>query len=111
LVYPGRGLMLQGRTSPATAKRSCPQATWIRRAAAAQATAFPASSKRLSACRPGRQRPPGPPPAVVRCILDSLALAYRRALAQVQELSGLSASVVHACPCYPSHRPPHRPAL
>ncbi|HEY9241111.1 MAG TPA: rhamnulokinase family protein [Streptosporangiaceae bacterium] len=33
--------------------------------------------------------------ALVRCILDSLALAYRRALRQVQELSGRHISVVH----------------
>jgi rhamnulokinase len=47
------------------------------------------------AARRSGQRPPGSPPAVVRCILDSLALAYRRAIGQVQELSGLSAGVVH----------------
>jgi rhamnulokinase len=34
-------------------------------------------------------------PALVRCILDSLALAYRRALRQVQELSGRQLAVVH----------------
>jgi rhamnulokinase len=38
----------------------------------------------------------GTDPAVVtRCILDSLALAQRRALAQVQELSGRAVDVVH----------------
>ena len=41
------------------------------------------------------QRAPDGPAGVVRCILDSLALAYRRAIGQVQELSGLSAGVVH----------------
>ena len=41
------------------------------------------------------QRPPDGPTATVRCILDSLALAYRRAIALVQELSGVSAAVVH----------------
>ncbi|HEY7278860.1 MAG TPA: rhamnulokinase family protein [Trebonia sp.] len=35
------------------------------------------------------------PPEVVRCILDSLALAYRRALADAQDLSGRPADVVH----------------
>ena len=30
------------------------------------------------AARRTGQRPPADPPAVVRCILDSLALAYRR---------------------------------
>ncbi|HEX3956109.1 MAG TPA: rhamnulokinase family protein [Trebonia sp.] len=38
---------------------------------------------------------PGSPPEVVRCVLDSLALAYRRALTAVQELSGRHADVVH----------------
>jgi rhamnulokinase len=32
---------------------------------------------------------------VVRCVLDSLALAYRRALTEVRELSGRHADVVH----------------
>jgi rhamnulokinase len=38
--------------------------------------------------RPGR-------PETVRCILDSLALAYRRAIAEAQSLSGRHADVVH----------------
>jgi rhamnulokinase len=38
---------------------------------------------------------PGSPPEVVRCVLDSLALAYRRALTAAQELSGRHADVVH----------------
>jgi rhamnulokinase len=40
---------------------------------------------------------PGPasPAEFTRCILDSLALAYRRALADAQELSGRPADVVH----------------
>ena len=43
-----------------------------------------------------RGRPaPASPPESVRCILDSLALAYRRALADAQELSGQHADVVH----------------
>jgi rhamnulokinase len=41
------------------------------------------------------QQPPADPPATVRCILDSLALAYRRAVGAVQELSGREISVVH----------------
>src|SRR5205085_12563796 len=41
------------------------------------------------------QSPPDGPAATVRCILDSLALAYRRVIAQVQELSGVTAAVVH----------------
>jgi rhamnulokinase len=48
-----------------------------------------------AAARRSGQRPPDGPAATVRCILDSLALAYRRAIAQVQELSGVSAAVVH----------------
>jgi rhamnulokinase len=43
-----------------------------------------------------RGRPaPSSPAEFTRCILDSLALAYRRALADAQELSGRHADVVH----------------
>jgi rhamnulokinase len=38
---------------------------------------------------------PASPAEVVRCILDSLALAYRRALLAAQSLSGRHADVVH----------------
>jgi rhamnulokinase len=38
---------------------------------------------------------PGTPAQFVRCILDSLALAYRRALLDAQSLSGRHADVVH----------------
>jgi rhamnulokinase len=38
---------------------------------------------------------PASPPEVVRCILDSLALAYRRTIVRVQELSGRHADVIH----------------
>jgi rhamnulokinase len=38
---------------------------------------------------------PGEPPETVRCVLDSLALAYRRAIASAQSLSGQHADVVH----------------
>jgi rhamnulokinase len=48
-----------------------------------------------AAARRTGQPVPSDPPAVARCILDSLALAYRRALRQVQELSGRRLSVVH----------------
>jgi len=41
------------------------------------------------------QSPPADPPAVVRCILDSLALAYRARLRDVQELSGRAVDTVH----------------
>ena len=47
------------------------------------------------AARRTGQRPPTDPPAVVRCILDSLALAYRARLREVQELSGRAADTVH----------------
>jgi rhamnulokinase len=47
------------------------------------------------ACRRTGQRPPRDPPEIVRCILDSLALAYRDALRQAQELSGQVAATVH----------------
>jgi rhamnulokinase len=38
---------------------------------------------------------PAGPAETVRCILDSLALAYRRAITQAQALSGRHADVVH----------------
>ena len=38
---------------------------------------------------------PAGPAETVRCILDSLALAHRRAVAQAQSLSGRHADVVH----------------
>ena len=48
-----------------------------------------------AAARRTGQRPPADPPAVVRCILDSLALAYRARLRDVQELSGRAVDTVH----------------
>jgi rhamnulokinase len=48
-----------------------------------------------AACRRAGQPPPRTPPEFVRCILDSLALAYRNALRQVQELSGHPVRTVH----------------
>ena len=47
------------------------------------------------ACLRTGEPPPRDEPEVVRCILDSLALAYRRAIRQVQELSGRHADVLH----------------
>jgi rhamnulokinase len=47
------------------------------------------------ACGRLGQRPPGSPAQVVRCIIDSLALAYRRTIAQAQQLSGRDVDVVH----------------
>ena len=54
---------------------------------------------------------PGTPAQLVRCILDSLALAYRRALLDAQSLSGQHADVVHIVgggvpqrPALPAHR-------
>jgi len=38
---------------------------------------------------------PGSPAETVRCILDSLALAYRRAIAEAQSLAGRHADVLH----------------
>lgn len=43
----------------------------------------------------GGQRPPVGPAEVTRCILDSLALAYRRAVRQVAALAGREVGVVH----------------
>jgi rhamnulokinase len=51
---------------------------------------------RIAAWLAGRDRPvPGTPAEFTRCILDSLAIAYRRALADAQSLSGRHADVVH----------------
>jgi sugar (pentulose or hexulose) kinase len=47
------------------------------------------------ACRRTGQPVPQHPAETVRCILDSLAVAYRRAIRQVQELSGQHADVIH----------------
>jgi rhamnulokinase len=48
-----------------------------------------------AACAASGQPVPDEPGALVRCILDSLALAYRRAVGQVQELSGQPVRTVH----------------
>ncbi|MEV0609823.1 rhamnulokinase family protein [Polymorphospora rubra] len=47
------------------------------------------------ACRRTGQPTPRSSAAVVRCIVDSLALAHRRAVHQVQELSGRHVDAVH----------------
>lgn len=46
-------------------------------------------------CHQTNQPVPQTPAAVVRCVLDSLALAYREALEQVQSVSGHPISTVH----------------
>jgi rhamnulokinase len=46
-------------------------------------------------CRETGQTPPQSQAATVRCILDSLALAYRRAVRSAAELSGTEVDVVH----------------
>lgn len=48
-----------------------------------------------SACRRTDQQPPRDRPGTVRCILDSLALAYRRAVRDAQRLSGKPIDVIH----------------
>jgi rhamnulokinase len=47
------------------------------------------------ACRRTGQPVPDAPAGTVRCILDSLALAHRRAILAVQDLSGRHADTVH----------------
>jgi len=47
------------------------------------------------ACRRAGEPVPATPAATVRCILDSLALAHRRAVRQAQELSGRHVDAVH----------------
>ncbi|MEV8592612.1 rhamnulokinase family protein [Streptomyces sp. NPDC052012] len=48
-----------------------------------------------AACRDSRQPVPHSPAEVTRCILDSLALAHRRALLDAQRLAGHPVDVVH----------------
>jgi len=48
-----------------------------------------------AACRRTGQPVPATPAAVVRCILDSLALAHRRTVRAAQELSGREVEIVH----------------
>jgi rhamnulokinase len=47
------------------------------------------------ACRRAGQPVPADRPAIVRCIVDSLAGAHRRAVEEAQELSGTAVDVVH----------------
>lgn len=47
------------------------------------------------ACARTGQTPPSTPAAIVRCVVDSLALAHRRAVRQAAELSGRQVDVVH----------------
>jgi rhamnulokinase len=47
------------------------------------------------ACRAAGQPAPGTPAEITRCILDSLALAHRRAVEDAQRLAGHPVDVVH----------------
>jgi sugar (pentulose or hexulose) kinase len=47
------------------------------------------------ACRASGQPVPSSPAATARCILDSLAVAHRRAVREAQELSGRHVDAVH----------------
>jgi rhamnulokinase len=49
----------------------------------------------VDACRRSDQPVPVDPPTIVRCIVDSLADAHRRAVQEAQELSGKEVEVVH----------------
>ncbi|MPY42047.1 rhamnulokinase [Streptomyces phyllanthi] len=48
-----------------------------------------------AACRESGQPVPSSPAEITRCILDSLALAHRRAVVEAQELAGHPVDVVH----------------
>jgi rhamnulokinase len=52
-------------------------------------------SRIAQACEQTGQRLPQTPAETVRCILDSLALAYRRTILQLQALSGRHVDTVH----------------
>ena len=47
------------------------------------------------ACQSTGQSPPQSPAATVRCILDSLAVAYRRTVRQAKQLTGRDIDVIH----------------
>jgi rhamnulokinase len=49
----------------------------------------------VAACQRTGQPVPDTPAGIVRCILDSLALAHRRAILAVQDLSGQHVDTVH----------------
>jgi sugar (pentulose or hexulose) kinase len=49
----------------------------------------------VDACRRAGQPVPADRPAIVRCIVDSLADAHRRAIEEARELSGREVDVVH----------------
>ena len=48
-----------------------------------------------AACQSSGQEPPSSAAAVVRCILDSLAVAYARTVRDAEQLSGRTATVIH----------------
>jgi sugar (pentulose or hexulose) kinase len=52
-------------------------------------------SRIAAACAATGQQTPSSPAQTARCILDSLALAHRRAVTEVQELSGRHADAIH----------------
>ena len=52
-------------------------------------------SRIATACERRGQTPPQSQAEMVRCILDSLALAYRSAIREAQQLSGRSVDVLH----------------
>lgn len=55
----------------------------------------PMPARIAAECRRTGQPAPGTPAQTVRCILDSLALAYRRTIRQAAELSGRDVDVIH----------------
>jgi rhamnulokinase len=52
-------------------------------------------SRIVDTCRASGQPTPESPPEVVRCILDSLAVAFRRTIRQAQQLSDHEIDLVH----------------
>ncbi|WP_329060560.1 rhamnulokinase [Streptomyces sp. NBC_01429] len=49
----------------------------------------------VDACRDAGGKPPRTPAEITRCVLDSLALAHRRAIEDAQRLSGRAVDTVH----------------
>src|SRR5262249_60556691 len=70
-------------------------------------------------CRKTGQTPPAEPGAVIRCVLESLALRYRWVLERLEELLGRRLEVIHivggGCQkthqCQPTPEPSNRPQL
>ena len=81
--------------APAPRRRCARSSTSTTRAAAARATCRPDARARRRLARDAGEPVPRRPGEMTRCILDSLALAYRRHLRTAARLAGRDLDVVH----------------